>query len=79
MLIIAAALWGLISSWGVALIPSWELFSNYVVILIILTHEEDYEDVKDDDNYDLGDNNYDVLLMLMMMYLNIEYLSKDFC
>ena len=71
MLIIAAALWGLISSWGVALIPSWKLFSNYVVILIILTHEEDYEDVKDDDNYDLGDNNYDVLLMLMMMYQNI--------
>ena len=42
-----------------------------MVILIILTHEEDYEDVKDDDNYDLGDNNYDVLLMLMMMYQNI--------
>ena len=36
----------MISSWRVAVIPSWELFSNYVVIL---THDVDYED--DDDNH----------------------------
>ena len=44
----------MISSWRVAAILSWELFSNYVVIL---THEEDYEE--EDDNVEDDDNLYD--------------------
>ena len=44
----------MISSWRVAAILSWELFSNYVVIL---THEEDYED--EDENEDNLYDDYD--------------------
>ena len=54
LILIVAALWGMISSWRVAAILSWELFSNYVVIL---THEEDYEE--EDDNIEDDDNLYD--------------------
>ena len=38
------------------MIPSWELFSNYVVIL---THDVEYEDDDDENNDDHLDDDYD--------------------
>ena len=38
------------------MIPSWELFSNYVVIL---THDVDYDDDDDENDDDHLDDDYD--------------------